>query len=361
MIALNFYVPCNLGSTPGAEHHEVYRQNVELAKFAAAELGVSTFDIPEHHFVDMLNVPGPFVMAAHLAAQIENVKVRTTVAPIVLHDNLLRFAGEAALADNLTEGRVEIGLSRGSIDYEARRLGGTMARSRDRFQEGVLFLERLFGERDVTADGEFYKVPEATTIMPRTYKERRIPIWLGSTSRDSIRWAASHGFNVVTTSLREPVELLRKQAQWFHEAADELPDTVERPRVDVLTQVFVSEDEGEILRIKERIVEKQVAQMRGLLVGAPRFIDGKMVNQGGGDEVTLSVEDIEESVLIGTPEEVLEGIQLREQLGYNGVSLDLFYHDPGFDSVMGSLELFRDKVLPGLRGTQADLPQPASR
>ncbi len=314
MIALNFYVPCNLGSTPGAEHHEVYRRNVELAKFAAAELGVTTLDIPEHHFVDMLNVPGPFVMAAHLAAQIPTVKVRTTVAPIVLHGNLLRFAGEAALADNLTEGRLEIGLSRGSIDYEARRLGSSMARSRERFQEGVLFLQRLLTERDVTTDGEFYQVPEATTIMPRTYQERLVPIWLGSTSRDSIRWAASQGCSVVTTSLREPIELLRKQAQWFHEAADELPDSVARPKVDVLTQVFVSEDEDEILRIKEFMVEKQVAQMRGLLVGAPKFIDGKMVAQDGSDEVTLTVEDIEESVLVGSPDEVAEGLLLREHL-----------------------------------------------
>jgi flavin-dependent trigonelline monooxygenase, oxygenase component len=352
MIGLNFYVPCNLGKTPGSEHHEVYRRNVELATFAAAELGVTTFDIPEHHFVDLLNVPNPFVMATYLAAQIEGVKMRTTVAPIVLHGNLLRFAGEATLADNLTEGRIEIGLSRGSIDYEARRLGGSIAKGREQLQEGALFLRRLFEELEVTSDTEFYKVPEPTTIMPRPYKEGQIPILTGSTSRDSIQWSASHGFGVITTALREPVELLRKQSEWFHEAADQAPSHLDRPKLDVLTQVFVSEDEEEILRIKEYMVEKQVAQMRGLLRGAPKFREGKMVSEGSSDEVTLTVADIEESILVGPPEEVIGGIQEREELGYNGVSLDFFYHDPELDDVMRSLELFRDKVLPALRESQ---------
>ncbi len=116
-------------------------------------------------------------------------------------------------------------------------LGGVAIAPAQRGDDLLVFLQRLLSEVDVTTAGEFYDVPEATTIMPRSYKERRIPIWLGSTSRDSIRWAASQGCNVVTTSLREPIELLRKQAQWFHEAAEELPADVERPKVDVLTQV----------------------------------------------------------------------------------------------------------------------------
>ena len=63
--------------------------------------------------------------------------------------DMRRLAGEIALADNLTEGRLEIGVGRGAFIYEFTRFGVPVEESRERFDEACV-LRKLLTEEEVS-------------------------------------------------------------------------------------------------------------------------------------------------------------------------------------------------------------------
>ena len=169
---LGLYLPCN-HPDPQSDQSHIYAEILEQAKFAE-EIGFAGFAIPEHHFQEGLVVPSSLMMAVKVASITRSARVRTAVIPLPIH-HPLRLAGEIALADQLTEGRLEVGLARGSFEYTFRRFKMTMDQSRDRFLESMTVLERLLTETDVTFAGEYIQIQEPTTIMPRPRQQPRPP------------------------------------------------------------------------------------------------------------------------------------------------------------------------------------------
>ena len=219
----------------------------------------------------------------------------------------------------------------------------TMDQSRERFLKAVEVLERLLCETDVTFAGKYVQIEEPTSIMPRPRQRPRPPIWIGAVSRDSIMWAVSKGYSVFTTPLREPLEVLRKQSEWFHTALEATPPSVHlpAPKLQLLTQVFPSKDKREIDRAMETILQRQRGSAR-MLETAGEVAGGKVVL----GEAQLTRDDIEDALIIGGPEEVIEGILMRKALGFSGIQLDMHYHLPDHAAVMRSLELMRDEIIP---------------
>ena len=319
----------------------VYPDMLEEAQFAE-EIGFSSFAVPEHHFQEGLVVPSSLMMAVKVASMTRHARVRTAVIPLPIH-HPLRLAGEIALADHLTDGRLEIGLARGSFEYTFRRFKMTMDQSRERFLEAMEVLDRLLTETDVRFEGQFIQIEEPTTIMPRPRQSPRPPFWVGAVSRDSISWAVSKGYSVFTTPLREPLELLRKQSEWFYQSLKATAGCRQTPvpGLQLLTQVFPSKDRREINQALETVVRRQQRSAR-MLETAGDVTGGKVAL--GGEVLTR--DDVEDALIIGGPDEVIEGLLMRKQLGFTGVQLDMHYHLPEHAAVMRALELMRDEVLP---------------
>jgi len=78
-----------------------------------------------------------------------------------------RLAGEIALTDCLTGGRLEIGVGRGAFAYEFKRFGVPVEDSRARFDESLAVLEALLGREQVSWDGGDYYTFDTLTTMPR--------------------------------------------------------------------------------------------------------------------------------------------------------------------------------------------------
>ena len=300
---LGLYLPCN-HRDPLASVSRVYPDMLEVAKFAE-EIGFNAFAIPEHHFQEGLVVPSSLMMAVKVASMTQHARVRTAVIPLPIH-HPLRLAGEIALADHLTEGRLEIGLARGSFEYTFRRFKMTMDQSRERFLESMDVLDRLLTETDVRFEGQFIH-------------------------------------SVFTTPLREPLELLRKQSEWFQQSLEALAghQQTPEPKLQLLTQVFPSKDRREIDQALETVVRRQQRAAR-MLETSGEVAGGKVAL--GGEVLTR--DNIEDALIIGGPDEVIEGLLMRKQLGFTGVQLDMHYHLPEHAAVMRALELMRDEVLP---------------
>ena len=77
------------------------------------ELGFDWVSFSEHHYGARILTPSPIVMAAHMAAHLHNVKI-AVLGPIISLNNPVRVAEEFAMLDTLTQGRLVVGLLRGT-------------------------------------------------------------------------------------------------------------------------------------------------------------------------------------------------------------------------------------------------------
>ena len=108
-------------------HRELFDQLTELTLLAEAG-GFSTVWVGEHHAMEYTISPSPMPILAYLAARTSTIRLGagTIIAPFW---NPIRVAGECALLDVISNGRMEVGLARGAYQYEFDRMAGGMPAS----------------------------------------------------------------------------------------------------------------------------------------------------------------------------------------------------------------------------------------
>jgi alkanesulfonate monooxygenase SsuD/methylene tetrahydromethanopterin reductase-like flavin-dependent oxidoreductase (luciferase family) len=179
-------------------------QSVELA-VAAEELGVDGAYVRVHHFARQL--ASPFPLLAAMAARTSRIELGTGVIDM-RYENPLYMAEEAAATDLLSDGRLQLGVSRGSPETALRGSeafgyvppeGSTDADlARDKT---ALFLAALRGQTVVDADprmtggvaGRLAIQPQAPGLADR--------IWWGSGTRATAEWTAQQGMNLMSSTL----------------------------------------------------------------------------------------------------------------------------------------------------------------
>ena len=142
----------------------LYGDMVEQAILAEA-LGYGGVTVPEHHLINLLLMPSPLQMAVKVASVTERIEITTAVAVLPIRDMRV-FAGEVAMADILTDGRLILGVGRGAFGYETARLGVPLEETRERFDESLNVLMALLSEEEVSWSGKYYNF-DPLTIMPR--------------------------------------------------------------------------------------------------------------------------------------------------------------------------------------------------
>src|SRR3954469_21390587 len=106
-------------------HRQLFEDLTELTLMAEAG-GFSTVWIGDHHAMEYTISPSPMPRPASLAAKTATIHLGagTIIAPFW---HPLRVAGECALLDVISNGRMEVGLARGAYQYEFDRMAGGLA------------------------------------------------------------------------------------------------------------------------------------------------------------------------------------------------------------------------------------------
>ena len=172
-------VPGSVTRTAG----EMLHQSIELAQ-GADEIGVNGAYVRVHHFARQAASPMPLLSA--MAATTQRIEVGTGVIDM-RYENPLYFAEEAAALDYIADGRIALGVSRGSpetalrgyeafgyVDDEDRERGGVLAR--DKFD---LFLEAIDGAGVAPGDPRMVGEGRYLPVEPRS-ATLRDHIWWGS-------------------------------------------------------------------------------------------------------------------------------------------------------------------------------------
>jgi alkanesulfonate monooxygenase SsuD/methylene tetrahydromethanopterin reductase-like flavin-dependent oxidoreductase (luciferase family) len=227
-------------------------QSIELAQ-AVEDLGADGAYFRVHHFARQLG--SPFPLLAAVGAKTSRIEIGTGVIDM-RYENPLYMAEDAGAADLISEGRLQLGISRGSPEQVVEGYkyfgyvpaeGSTdadMARSHTE-----VFLEML--------NGKGFAQPNPTPMFPNPpgllrlepYSEGlRQRIWWGAGSRATAEWAAGQGMNLMSsTLLTEDTgipfhQLQAEQIQRFRTAWDQAGHDW-TPRVSVSRSIFPLTDD----------------------------------------------------------------------------------------------------------------------
>ena len=310
----------------------------------AEHSGFETAWIGEHHGMEFTIAPNPFVQLAYLAAKTKTIRLGTgnVIAPFW---HPIKLAGEAAITDVASNGRLDLGVARGAYTFEYERLlpGLDAWGAGQRMRELVPAVKRLW-EGDYAHQGEFWSFP-ATTASPKPV-QANLPIWIAARDPNSHDFAVASGCNVQVTPLASGDGEVTSLMERFNGACANHPH-IPRPRIMLLQHTFVSDSAEETDQLSKDLSAFYC------MFGA-WFQNKRPIHQGIMDPLSdvemaamahFSPQAVRRNLVIGEPDEVIARLRGYEALGYDQFSI---WIDSGLSHARKkkSLELFIRHVLP---------------
>lgn len=334
-----------LAGTDGAAqpHAKLYADFIQLCKMAD-DGGMRAVWTGEHHGMDFTITPNPFVTIADVAHHTKNVKLGTgTVVVPFWHP--VKLAGEAAMTDLITGGRLEIGAARGAYSYEYERLSPGL----DAWQAGqrmreTLPLVRQLWAGDCAHEGEFYSFP-STSTAPKPLQDGGPPIWVAARDPNSHEFAVQNGFNVQVTPLWQGDAEIDSLMERFNSACAGYDGP--RPKIMLLHHTFVGRDAADVDQAAQEL-------SRFYNYFGAWFANKRPVSQGQIETISeadltantmMAPENMRRDLTIGTAQEVIDRIKRYEDLGYDEYSV---WVDSGMSAERKreNLSRFIDEVMP---------------
>jgi len=227
-------------------------QSIDLA-VAAEELGADGAYYRVHHFARQLG--SPFPLLAAVGARTSRIEIGTAVIDM-RYENPLYMAEDAGAADLIAEGRLQLGISRGSPEQviDGWRYFGfqpadgesdaDMAR-----QHAEVFLKVIEGDGFAQPNPRPMFPNPPGLLRPEPYSEGlRDRIWWGAGSNATGVWAAELGMNLMSSTLKndetgkpfhvQQAEQIEAYRQAWKEAGRE-----REPRVSVSRSIFALVDD----------------------------------------------------------------------------------------------------------------------
>ena len=332
--------------SPDQTHQELHEDFIALCKIAD-EAGMRAVWTGEHHGMDFTISPNPFLELVNLSHHTKNLRLGTgTVIAPFWHP--IKLAGEAAAADLMSGGRIELGIARGAYSYEYERLrpGMDAWEAGQRMREIAPLLPKLW-EGDCAHEGEFFSFP-ATTSAPKPVQTDGPPIWIAARDPNSHEFGVQNGFNIQVTPLWQGNEEIETLMQRFNAACDGYDGP--RPKIMLLHHTYVGSDADDSDRAAQEL-------SRFYCNFGAWFQNKRAVSQGRLDPLSeeeiagnamMAPANLRRDLTIGTAQEVIDRLKWYEDLGYDEFS---FWIDSGmsFERKRASLERFANDVMPAFQ------------
>ena len=166
-----------------------YAETFALARIAE-DAGFDTATIGHHHFMPG-NLSDPLTFLAAVAARTETLRVGTGIFQLPAH-NPVRVAEQVATIDQLSGGRVSLGVGLGWWPVEYEVFGSRFSERGARMEEALRILKLVWTEEDVAFDGRFWSFPRLT-VHPRPVQAPHPPLWVAGVAGPAVDRAARLG------------------------------------------------------------------------------------------------------------------------------------------------------------------------
>jgi alkanesulfonate monooxygenase SsuD/methylene tetrahydromethanopterin reductase-like flavin-dependent oxidoreductase (luciferase family) len=310
--------------------------------------GFSTYHLAEHHGTPLGTAPSPTVFLAAAARETRRIRLAPTTVVLPLYDPL-RLVEELCMLDQLSHGRLDIGVGKGSSPIEAAMFGLGPEDAAARYEAALpVIVEALETGR--------FRHPDAAgppvELSVRAYQRPHPPLWYPTSNPASIPRLGEEGYSVLFGFgfASPPLETVREQRRVFaahHRASAErgtlrygLPGRP--PRFGIMRHVLVAAtDEAATALARPAFADHH-----------DNFTD--LWRRSGSSRFTEPVDMdrliADRKLFVGSPDtvaaQVVEAAEVGEVDHLAGAfawgSLDV-------GTSLASLGLFRDEVVPAVR------------
>jgi probable F420-dependent oxidoreductase len=310
-----------------------YRRTFALCRLAES-FGFDTVMVGHHHFLEG-QISDPFTLLAGIAAQTDTLRVATAIFLLPLH-HPLQVAERVATLDQLSGGRVSLGVGSGWNPVEYAAFGSSLRERGARMDESLGLLRRLWTEREVDGTGRFWRFPPVT-ISPRPVQQPHPPLWVAGNAPAALARAARVG----THWLCDPVQTLDSMIVLKQRYEQECVAAGTEPAWLLRRYVWLGRDRRTMERdFLPGFVSKQLAYWR---VSTEGDAERRMFARIDAGEDVAPAEVARGRFFGGAAGDVIDGIEeCRDTTGCEHISVGFGGGLSGRPEAAGSREAYED-------------------
>ena len=299
----------------------------------------------EHHAIEMTIAPDPFQLLPWWGANTSDIRLGTAVVNAA-YWHPIKLAGEAAMADLISGGRLEFGIGSGAYQREFDRMHPGLKQSDSwRYMHEMLPAVKALWKGDYEHDGEFWSFPLSTSV-PNPLQQPHPPIWAAARAPITYDFAVKNSINILSWPFTRPMA----EAELYRERLDAaMANNPGKPRpVFAMMRHTAVYDSAADSMVPVRAVQAVLSQFENLYKnlgdvqnGFPASIELKELENR--EEYNPAM--LQENLMFGTPDEVIAKLRRYEALGVDQFT---YYASMGLGrrEQKRSLELFINEVMP---------------
>lgn len=299
--------------------------------------------IGEHHSAGWEIIASPELMIAASAQRTRTIKLGTGVSSLPYHHPFI-LADRMVQLDHMTRGRAMFGVGPGALTSDAYMLGIDALTQRQRMDEALGVIMRLFKGETVTHESDWFTMKEARLqLAPYTYPH--MPVAVASTfSPAGPQSAGKNGVGILSVAVSQPGGLISLARTWemAAEAAEKAGQTISREDWRLVMPIHLAETREEAIR------DVDINNQR---FNKDYFEDtlGRPADPTVPSDVAAQVE--RGGAIVGTPDDAIAAIERMQELsGGFGAVLGLAHEWTTWDKTRRSYELFARYVAPKFQG-----------
>lgn len=340
---MKFHIAVNLERMDNATDMKAVRDHtLDMVKMAD-QAGFEIAWAAEHHALEMTIAPNPFQIMTWWADHTENIRLGCGVAN-ASYWHPINIAGEAAMVDLISGGRLEMGLGSGAYQREFDRMRpGLDQKDGYKYLQEMLPLVRELWKGDVEHNGEHWQFPTATSCPKPVQSD--VPMWVAARSPVTFDYAVENKCNVMSWPLTMPMSEAEKYKAQLDDAIKRAQGWDGTFAMMRHSAVYDNEDDRQASMTAIRNVLGKFGNLM-MKKGEVRngFPDNVPFEELEGN-VRVEPKMLEENLMFGSPDSVTQKLKKYEDLG---VDAFIYYASMGLDMDVQkrSLKLFIDEVMP---------------
>lgn len=253
------------------------------------------------------------------------------------------------MLDNLTDGRLDMGLGRGLRPPEFEAFGVDQEQSREMFLESFEIIRRVWADENFTHRGKYWTVHKNAPLSPPLVQCPHPPFLVSAQSEASLRWAARH--DIPFAQIDSMVEQARRDQALYREV-QAAHGHAPAPRLYLMREIYVADSDARaraeahpyLLQYWDLWNRYTQFTRGGKLPDSYDFWrrQAPMLHAMSFDEIVAN-----DMVILGSAQTVANGIlRLASQLDLMGLAMIFKLGQMPYDMVERSMTAFGEEVVP---------------
>ena len=338
--------PCREGMT----EREAFAECFALVD-AAEALGVNSVWLAEYHFSPISVLSSPITIASAIAARTQRIRIGLAVVLLPLA-HPIHIAEDIATVDHISQGRVELGVGRGTFPDTHDGFNSPFAESRERFDEYLEIILKAWTQERFSFTGKHYRC-DNLCVRPKPLQQPHPPIRVGITSEVTFPLIGRLGFPIIINpsrvfALSELAPYIQQYREAWHEAGH-----AGAPQVGLRVPLYVA-------KTAERAYAEPKASTMTAVKGLGDRVAGSASRVGTTGDWNVQAERVRrmsyedwlrDKVVYGVPEAVVDRLQqLREELDLTQILYEVNHgRQIPYALQLENLRLINERVIPQIK------------